>query len=200
VSGAPVRALEIALPGWIGEVVRWDRPYRTDDARMGLAIALSRENVDRELGGPFGAAVFAAESGEVVGVGVNSVERLGCSVLHAETVALMYAQHRVGSFSLAVPAGPGYELVSSCEPCAMCLGAVHWSGVRRLVTGATRADASALGFDEGPVFPESYAYLERRGLQVAREVLRHEAAAVLTRYRDRGGRVYDGPASGGPGD
>jgi tRNA(Arg) A34 adenosine deaminase TadA len=82
----------------------------------------------------------------------------------------------------------------------MCLGAVHWSGVRRLVTGATRADASALGFDEGPVFPESYAYLERRGLQVKRGVLREEAAAVLARYLERGGLVYGRPTLDGPGN
>ena len=61
-----------------------------------------------------------------------------------------------------------HELVSSCEPCAMCLGATLWSGVRRLVTGATKADAEAIGYDEGPVFPESYAHLERRGIEVVR--------------------------------
>lgn len=198
-SGAPGRQLDITLPAWVDEVVQWRRRYRTDEDRMRLAIALARENVERELGGPFGAAVFEAETGGVVGVGVNSVERLGNSVLHAETMALMYAQHRLGSFSLAVPAGPGYELVSSCEPCAMCLGAVHGSGIRRLVTGATRADATALSFDEGPVFPESWAYLERRGLEVARVVLRDEAAAVLVRYRERGGLIY-GRRGGGPGD
>ncbi len=189
-SPARPGVLELTLPGWIGEVVQWDRRYRAGEERMRLAIALARENVDRELGGPFGAAVFDAGTGEVVGVGVNSVARLANPVLHAETMALMYAHHRLGARSLAVPSGPGYELVSSCEPCAMCLGAVHWSGVRRLVTGATRADASALAFDEGPVFPESYAYLERRGLEVEREVLRDAAAAVLARYRERGGPIY----------
>lgn len=198
--GTPPRVLEIPLPAWVDEVVQWDRRYPAGDHRMRLAIALSRENVERELGGPFGAAVFEAGSGAVLGVGINSVERLGSSVLHAETMALMFAQRRLGSHSLAAPAAPGYELVSSCEPCAMCLGAVHWSGVRRLVTGATRADASALGFDEGPVFPESYAYLERRGLEVERGVLRDEALAVLARYRERGGPVYNRPAPGGAGN
>jgi tRNA(Arg) A34 adenosine deaminase TadA len=73
----------------------------------------------------------------------------------------------------------------------MCLGATLWSGVQRLVFAAAREDATALAFDEGPVFPESYAYLERRGLRIDREVLRSEAAAVLALYRDRGGLIYN---------
>ena len=71
------------------------------------------------------------------------------------------------------------------------LGATLWSGVGRLVCAASRADAVALAFDEGPVFPESYAYLERRGIRIDREIGRAEAAAVLRRYRDRGGLIYN---------
>jgi tRNA(Arg) A34 adenosine deaminase TadA len=190
-DGEPSRRLEIPLPAWVDEVVDWGARYPDDAARMGLAVALSRENVERGAGGPFGAAVFECATGAVVGVGVNCVERLGNAVLHAEILALMFAQRRVGSFTLGGPGAPAHELVSSCEPCAMCLGAVHWSGVRRLVFAAARADASALAFDEGPVFPESYAYLERRGLRVERGTLRDEAAAVLARYRARGGLIYN---------
>lgn len=185
------RPLEIPLPAWVDDVVDWDRRYADGDERMRLAIALARENVERAAGGPFGAAVFESLSGVVVGVGVNCVERLGNAVLHAEVLAFMFAQRRVGSFTLGGPDMPAHELVSSCEPCAMCLGAVHWSGVRRLVFAATRADAAALAFDEGPVFPESYAYLERRGLRIDRERLRDEATGVLARYQERGGLIYN---------
>jgi tRNA(Arg) A34 adenosine deaminase TadA len=83
-------------------------------------------------------------------------------------------------------------MVTSCEPCAMCLGATLWSGVKRLVYGATREDASRLAFDEGPVFPESYRYLEARGLEIVRGVLRDEARGVLELYRATGGAVYNG--------
>jgi tRNA(Arg) A34 adenosine deaminase TadA len=73
----------------------------------------------------------------------------------------------------------------------MCLGATLWSGVRGLVCGAAKEDATAVGFDEGPVFAESWAYLERRGVRIARGVLRDEAAAVLERYRAAGGVIYN---------
>jgi tRNA(Arg) A34 adenosine deaminase TadA len=74
----------------------------------------------------------------------------------------------------------------------MCLGALLWSGVGRVVTGATGDDARSAGFDEGPVFPESYAYLERRGVEFVRGVRRDEARAVLESYVQRGGTVYNG--------
>lgn len=190
-GAAPSRVLEITLPEWVDQVVDWNRRYADDESRVRLAIALSRENVERRTGGPFGAAVFESATGTLIGVGVNCVERLANAVLHAEVVAIMFAQRRVGSFTLAGPGAPARELVSSCEPCAMCLGATLWSGVERLVFAADRADASALAFDEGPVFPESYAYLEQRGVRVERDLLRAEAAAVLALYRERGGLIYN---------
>lgn len=184
--------VSIDYPGWIGELVDWERSYGSDEDRMRLAIALARANVERGTGGPFGAAVFEAESGRLVSVGVNSVVRLNNCTLHAEMVAFMMAQRRVGSFTLNAPDLPAHDLVTSCEPCAMCLGATLWSGVRRVVYGAAREDASKLRFEEGPVFPESYRYLEERGLIIARNVLREEARAVLELYRSRGGTIYNG--------
>jgi tRNA(Arg) A34 adenosine deaminase TadA len=130
-------------------------------------------------------------SGTLVSVGVNSVVRLKNSTLHAEMLAIMLAQQRVGSYTLLRSELPPHELVSSCDPCAMCLGAVLWSGVRRLVTGADRTDACALDFDEGPIFPESYAYLLGRGVALTRGILRDEAVAVLELYRRQGGLIYN---------
>lgn len=86
-----------------------------------------------------------------------------------------------------------FELFTSCEPCAMCLGATLWSGVTRIVCGATKDDAQSIGFDEGPVFEESYKHLEEAGINVTRNVLRAEAAKVLQRYGGGGcGPIYNG--------
>lgn len=184
-------SVSISLPPWAESAVDWERRYETDDEKMRVAIALSRINVERETGGPFGAAVFAHDTGRLVGIGVNSVVRLNSSALHAEVVALMLAEHQVASFSLAAEGLPRHELFSSCEPCAMCLGATLWSGVKRLVCGATRGDATRLGFDEGPVFKSSYEYLAHAGVEIVREVCRAEARAVLELYRSRSGPIYN---------
>ena len=180
----------ITLPDWIDTVVDWDEVYPSDDAKMRLAIGLAKQNVLRRTGGPFGAAIFEKVSGRLVSSGVNSVVRLNNSAIHAEMLAIMLAEARVESFTLH-GAGIDHVLVSSCDPCAMCLGAVLWSGVRTLITGAGRDDAAAINFDEGPVFPESYAYLESRGITIMRGVLRAEAAGVIDLYRRQGGPIYN---------
>jgi tRNA(Arg) A34 adenosine deaminase TadA len=159
---------------------------------MDVAIALARENVERGAGGPFGAVVYDLASGHPVAAGVNLVEQAHNAVLHAEVVALMFAQSSLGRYSLHSSDLPVHALTTSCEPCAMCLGAVLWSGIQALECGATRDDALHIGFDEGPVFPASYDYLEARGVQIRRNVRRAEAAAVLKTYRRSGGIIYNG--------
>ena len=180
----------ISAPDWIDDVVDWNGVHPSDDDKMRVAIDLSRENVRRKTGGPFGAAIFDSRTHRLLSVGVNSVVRLNNSVAHAEMMAIMAAEQRVGSYSLHGP-DRDHVLATSCDPCAMCLGAVLWSGIRRVVTGAGRADALAIDFDEGPVFPESYAYLESRGIIIIRGVLREQAATVLQLYREHGGPIYN---------
>ena len=189
-----MKELEVRVdyPSWVAEVVDWEKSYASDDEKMRLAIAVSRENVERETGGPFGAAIFEMHTGKLVAVGMNSVVRLDNCTLHGEMVAFMMAQRRLNSFTLAAAGMPAHELFTSCEPCAMCLGATLWSGVKRVVYGAGREDASKLNFEEGPVFPASYTYLEDRGISIVRHVLRAEAQAVLERYRISSGTIYNG--------
>lgn len=181
----------IEHPPWLEEEVDWSLRLPTDAERMRWVVGLVQEQVRRGTGGPFAAAIFEAETGTLVGVGLNRVVPLNNCCLHAEIVAIMVAQARVGSYTLGLDGMPAHELVTSCDPCAMCVGAAFWSGVRRIVAGADRDDAMALGFDEGPVFPETYAYLAERGIRVERGVCREEAAAALEAYVRGGGEIYN---------
>ena len=190
-SSAPELRVVVEYPSWVADVVDWNQRLTKDTDKMRLAIRLSRENVERRTGGPFGALIVERDSGKLVAVGINSVVRLHNCTLHGEMVAIMMAQQRVKSFTLAAPGMPVHELVTSCEPCAMCLGTSLWSGVKRIVCGAGREDATRLRFEEGPVFPQSYTYLEERGIEVVRNVLREEARAVLESYRASGQPIYN---------
>ena len=182
----------LELPGWVGELLAGeDRNYPTAEERMGLAVGLARENVRRGTGGPFGAAIFERETGRLLAPGVNLVVGSGCSVFHAEMVAIMVAQKTLGTFDLGDARVPAHELVTSTEPCAMCLGAVPWSGVRGLVCGARDEDARAVGFDEGAKMEAWIPALEERGIAVTRDVMREEAAAVLKEYAVSGGEIYN---------
>jgi len=186
-----MRTIEIRLPEWIEAMVaERGEGLSTVESRMRFVIGLSRANVERRTGGPFGAAVFEADSGRVVGVGVNRVEASNCSIAHAEMLAIAMAQQAVGHYDLGSGSAM-YELVTSAEPCAMCLGAIPWSGVRRVVCAARGEDACEIGFDEGAKPADWIGELRKRGIDVVRDVLREEARAVLRQYAHAGGLIYN---------
>ena len=187
----------LRLPGWVGELSSdADRRCRTVEDRMRFVVELSRLNVRNGTGGPFGAAIFERETGRLLAPGVNLVVGSGCSVFHAEMVAVMVAQKILGTFDLGGEGLPPYELVASTEPCAMCLGATPWSGVRHLVCGARDEDARAVGFDEGAKTAEWAGSLEDRGISVELGVLHEEAVAVLQEYAALGGEIYNSRRGG----
>jgi tRNA(Arg) A34 adenosine deaminase TadA len=157
---------------------------------MRFIVTLARENVVQQTGGPFGAGVFDA-GGHLIAAGVNLVMSSNCSIFHAEIVAIALAQKKLGRFDLSDGGNDVYELVASTEPCAMCFGAIPWSGIRRLVCGARDEDARSIGFDEGPKLPNWQEALENRGMNVSRDVLRHEAVEVLHLYLETGGTIYN---------
>lgn len=180
----------IELPAWCLELAA-DLPDCLPEPldRMRLAIELSRRNVEAGSGGPFGAVVARIDDGRLLALGVNRVEPARCSSAHAEIVALSLAQARLETWNLAEDGA--LELASSCEPCAMCLGAIPWSGVRRVLCGATKADAEQAGFDEGARDPNWAAALAQRGIELETGIERETARAVLLQYRDRGARIYN---------
>ncbi len=183
--------LVLKLPAWLQEkLAAQGRYFDTDEAKMGFVIDLARCNIEQKTGGPFGAAVFEGDSGRLVAAGVNLVESLSCSIAHAEMVALALAQQAVGSYDLGA-GGAVHELVTSTEPCAMCLGAIPWSGVKRILCGAWGQDACAIGFDEGAKPTDWIGALRQRGIEVVRNLCRSEAQAVLAQYLTSGGRIYN---------
>ena len=183
------------LPAWVRPFLdNWQEPLATISQRMALAIALSEENVRQDTGGPFGAVVVREDTGELVSVGINLVTTTGLSMAHAEIVALTLAQSALGDWNLS--RFGALQLVTTCEPCAMCFGAVPWSGVKSLVCGARKKDAEAAGFDEGDKPDHWVRSLQRRGIVVQCSVLRAEAAAVLEHYGDSGGAIYNADQDG----
>lgn len=177
------------LPAWVADGVDFARIYAGTGTQIRLAIALADLNVRHATGGPFGAAVFAGD-GRLVAVGVNRVEPLQSSLAHAEIVALVGAQQRVGRARLNADGGH-YKLATSAQPCCQCYGAIVWAGLDTLLIAARAEDTETLaGFDEGPLPADWIGELTRRGVQVVRDLERDAARAVLTRYRAGGGARY----------
>lgn len=183
--------IRLNLPSWL--LQQWQQAsqqsFLRDEDKMALVLRVTRENMDRG-GGPFGAAIFDRSRHQLISLGANRVIPSGCSLWHAETVAIAAAQHAFGRHDLG-NVGP-LELITSCEPCCMCLGALLWSGVKRVVCGARDADARAIGFDEGPKPEDWVGVCHDRGIEVQRDVNRVAANKLLERYAQTGGTIYNG--------
>ena len=190
--------LSLHLPDWLPEWLETRSGATASvEERMRLTIDLSRENVERGTGGPFGAAVSECGSGRLVSGAVNTVLASRTSIAHAETLALALAQQEVGSHTLSAEGLPSMELVASSQPCVQCFGNTWWSGVKGLLIGAWASDVEKLtGFFEGPLPDDWVQLLENRpaplpAIMVTRDVLRDEATEVLRLYRDSGAPVYN---------
>ncbi len=191
-TSQPLPPVELELPQWISDFVQQQpTTFPTLEARMDLVTTLSKLNIEQGTGGPFGAGIFRADTHQLVAPGVNLVMSSHSSMAHAEIVAIMIAQQLLGSHDLGATGLPPHELVTSCEPCAMCLGATCWSGVRHLVCGARGCDAEAIGFDEGPKPQNWLLALEQRGITVTIDIGRQKAAQVLKNYVEQNGEVYN---------
>lgn len=183
-------ALHFDLPEFLARANARELVLPRAEDRMRFVLDLARENLAAD-GGPFAAAVFEHDSGRLLAAGANRVVDSGYSLAHAEMIALSLAQRRLGHYDLGGPHLPACELVSSAEPCIMCLGAVLWSGVRYLSFGARGEDVVELGFDEGPKPPDWIGELRCRGIEVSSDVLRDEARAILRDYRAAGRPIYN---------
>ena len=188
-----VTKFELTLPDWADDALaRAPRTFPDAAARMRWVIELSRTNFERDTGGPFGAAVFEEETGRVVSIGVNRVVAGRCSSAHAEVMALSLAQRALGVHDLGGPGLPAHELVVNWCPCAMCCGAICWSGVRSVVIAGSGPEMEVLtGFDEGPIHPTWQDELRRRGIAVRDGLLREESLEAFRQFSTSGRPVYN---------
>jgi len=178
----------LVLPDWIVDAVDPNAVYVGDEQKLALAIELSRLNVERGTGGPFGAAVF--ENDTLIGVGVNRVVPQNCSVAHAEMMAYLTTQAATGRNRLN-EGHPNITLATSSQPCCQCYGATCWAGIDTLLIGASAADVMELTeFDEGPLPADWRGELTKRGIAVREGIGRDEARAVLADYAKLGGANY----------
>ena len=134
---------------------------------MMRAIELSREMMESNQGGPFGAVIV--KDREIIAEGWNKVTSTNDPTAHAEMVAIRNACEKLGTFDLK-----GCELYSSCEPCPMCLAAIYWARLDKVYYGNTRQDAAKIDFDDDHIYQEISVDLDKR--QIPMTQLSHEEA------------------------
>lgn len=153
-----------------------------DEALLARAVQLSRLHMEEGAGGPFG-AVIATKDGRIIAEGWNGVTSGNDPTAHAEVVAIRRACAALGTFDLS-----GHVIYSSCEPCPMCLGAIYWARLERLVFANSRADAAAIGFDDARIYDEIPKPIEARLLPTVHRPSR-EATAVFAEWLKKADRI-----------
>jgi guanine deaminase len=148
---------------------------------MEKAIALATENVTSGRGGPFGAVIV--RDGSIVATGANLVTIDNDPTAHAEVVAIRNACAALASFRL-----DGCHIYTSCEPCPMCLGAIHWAHCDAIFYGNSSADAAAAGFDDALLYEEIKRPLSQRRIP-ATPLLPHKAISSFDAWRAHPGRI-----------
>jgi guanine deaminase len=150
----------------------------TDQEFMNLAIFRTREGIIAGQS-PFG-AVLALE-GRVIAATHNTVWLDTDPTAHAEINCLRASARVLSTIDLS-----GATLFSTCEPCPMCLAAIHWAKVTRLVFGASIADAAEAGFNELPVAARELARMGRSPLIVEGGLLVEECVALFREWKAAG--------------
>ncbi len=141
---------------------------------MVRAIELSRDGMENNNGGPFGAVIV--RNGEIIAEGNNQVTSKNDPTMHAEIVAIRRACEKLDTFDLS-----GCILYTSCEPCPMCLGATYWARIDKMYYANTKEDAAEIGFDDKFIYKELDCKKTERKLPMI-ELMHDEAFEVFREW------------------
>jgi tRNA(Arg) A34 adenosine deaminase TadA len=107
--------------------------------RRAIAVSLAARDHGNH---PFGAVLVDAD-GVVVLEAENTVTTDDDLTCHAETNLVRLAARAIAHADLA-----HHTLYTSCEPCAMCSGAIYWAGIGRVVYGLSEAGLAEVAGDD----------------------------------------------------
>ena len=141
------------------------------------AVELARESLTDDAGGPFGAIIVL--DGRIVGRGRNRVLAQRDPTAHAEIVAIRDACDRLRTHELGRTTA-----YTSSEPCPMCLGALYWARVDRIVYAVDRQGAARAGFDDAFFYDDMCRDPADRHVRTEHLPM-EEALAVIQAWRRR---------------
>jgi tRNA(Arg) A34 adenosine deaminase TadA len=150
---------------------------------MRLAIEKCREGIAAGQS-PFGCAI--ACDGRLVSCAHNTVVQTTDITAHAEVNAVREACRTVGDIFLK-----GAIVATTCEPCPMCMAALHWARVDTVYYGATIADADVVGFNELQMPAAELLRMGRSNLKLVPGLLSEECKRLFAEWQvNPARRVY----------
>lgn len=145
---------------------------------MNEAIKEAKIGIENKEGGPFGAIIIDKEN-HIIATSHNTVLKDQDPTAHAEINAIREACKKLNTIDLSE-----YTLISTCEPCPMCLSAIIWSNIKRVYFGANRHDAEKVGFKDNAI----YEYLKGQNQLLKTVDTKDKACIELLQEYD--GKMY----------
>ncbi len=149
---------------------------------MKVAIELSKDNLNTNNGGPFGACIV--KDGVIIGKGSNSVIANNDPTAHAEIIAIREACKTINSYDLS-----GCELYTSCYPCPMCLSAIIWSNIKKVYYANTKEDANNIGFRDEFIYNYINNNCTDNNILNLTSLDKEEAIKVFEEYKNKEDKV-----------
>jgi len=155
---------------------------RMDNDRSLLlkAVKIANDGIGKG-GGPFGAVVV--KDGKIISEAYNSVTLNNDPTAHAEILAIREASSVLKSYDLK-----DCTIYSSCEPCPMCLGAIYWAGIKKVVYSSDRNDAARAGFSDSIIYKEIILDPEEREIDFLR-IEEEEGENVFKKWNDTKNKI-----------
>ncbi len=151
-----------------------------DNKFLSMALEAASANI-LEGGGPFGAVVV--REGRAISVSGNRVVPDSDPTAHAEVTVIRQAAAALKTFDLS-----DCVIYSSCEPCPMCLGAIYWAGIRRVIYAADRHMAAAAGFNDEMIYREIALAPSERSIVMERAMVA-EGEKVFAKWDSYSGKI-----------
>ncbi|MGD9202087.1 MAG: nucleoside deaminase [Chitinispirillia bacterium] len=152
-----------------------------DEEYISRAINLSQTYSYNGLNGPFGAVVVQAA--RIIGEGWNRVVELNDPTAHAEIMAIRQACSTLKTHVLS-----DCTIYTSCEPCPMCLAAIYWARLKKVVYACNQNDASFAGFDDSMIYTELQKKWENRTLS-SMTLCREKALKVFKAWKENPNKI-----------
>lgn len=146
-----------------------------DEDYMKLAIDLSSKAYY-----PYGAIIV--KNNKIIGRSDTNTCISKSKFSHAELRAIESCIQELGGH-LCAEEGSGVTIYTSCEPCAMCMGAILYTGIERLVYGATLEDSKECVNEIIAHSKEIASICQNRKIEIISEYMRDDAKKILTEWK-----------------
>ena len=151
---------------------------------MRLAIEKVRETMNKNIGGPFGAAIIDSV-GNIIAVSSNRVLGDHDPTAHAEISAIREACKKLGTHDLS-----GCVIYATGYPCPMCLAAIIWANIKTCYFGCRPSDAEEIGFRDDFIYRFIKGDCKDSNILELSESNRVQCLELFKEYHEKGKEMY----------